>query len=169
MKKEVFMYVIIFAALILQATYYFPLLPETMATHFDFNGVPNSWMSKEFFFIFEFVLIVVIFASVWASLAFMRKFPKTTNIPNKDYWLSENKIGETTAFFQKKMHYFCIATSIFTLFIMQSVIMENLQGEPPAEVILNNALLRPAIFAYVVYVLIWSAGLYMKFHRIPQK
>ncbi len=169
MKKEVFIYIIIIAALTLQVVYYLPLLPENMATRFDINGVPNSWMSKEFFFIFEFALFAIIFGGIWASVAFMHKFPKSTNIPNKQYWLSEDKINETRAFFQKMMHYFCVATSIFIFLIMQIVIMENLQGEAPAEVTLNNALLLPSIIAYVVYVLIWSIKLFLKFHRVPQQ
>ena len=37
---------------ILQALYYYPELPEKVASHFDLDGNPNAWSSKQFFIAF---------------------------------------------------------------------------------------------------------------------
>ena len=38
---------------ILQAAWYYPRLPETVASHFSGSGIPDGWMSKQSFLLIE--------------------------------------------------------------------------------------------------------------------
>ncbi len=77
-----------------QAIYYFPVMPDPMASHFGFNGEANGWMSKNGFFVFEALLFLIMilsflimprafekykvnagFVIIW-TVSFYRKFSK---------------------------------------------------------------------------------------------
>lgn len=77
------------AALVVQAVYYYPLLPERIASHFDMKGNPNGWSSKESFLVLWYLMIV--FLNVWVPLVgvLVRKLPPSMiNIPHREYWLA---------------------------------------------------------------------------------
>jgi len=49
-KIELFA-LIVLAAMAGIAIYYYPLLPEMVASHFDIHGKPNGWMKKDIFYL----------------------------------------------------------------------------------------------------------------------
>ncbi len=49
-KRELYPLVMLIAMVVV-AIYYYPLLPETVASHFDIHGRPNGWMAKTSFFL----------------------------------------------------------------------------------------------------------------------
>lgn len=77
------------ALLIIQAIYYYPLLPERLATHFDAAGHPNDWSSKNSFFILW--QCIIVFLNAWVPLTGMlvRKLPPSMiSVPNREYWMA---------------------------------------------------------------------------------
>jgi len=68
--------------------YYYPSLPERIASHFNISGEADGWMSKESFL----VLMIVIFIFVNGSLlgiTFLIKYSNDfINLPNKEYYLN---------------------------------------------------------------------------------
>jgi uncharacterized membrane protein len=87
-----------------QVVYYYPQLPEVMASHFDGRGSPNDWSSREFFFgiyLAMVVLVIGIFRVLpnW-SLTHSRFGLK---IPHRDYWLAPARREQSHTFFRNHM------------------------------------------------------------------
>ena len=55
-------FIILLILCIAQAAYYYPLLPDNVASHFGASGRPDAWASKEFFV--KIYLIAVAFVAV---------------------------------------------------------------------------------------------------------
>lgn len=71
----------------LQMIFLFPEMPRRIPTHFDFQGHPDGWSSKDSFLII--IIVVIVGINIWYPLTgfFVRKLPRSLiNIPNKDYW-----------------------------------------------------------------------------------
>src|SRR5215471_9733898 len=86
------------ALTVLQSIYFYPQLPDTMSSHFDGSGRPNGWSSKPFFFGFYLMLVLFMFSISRAVPALIERKPSITNIPNKDYWLSSERLDGTLEF-----------------------------------------------------------------------
>jgi len=73
-----------------------PALPARMATHFDWGGQPNDWMSRgDYLLVFGSLGLGV--AILIVGLCFALRFvPKwTINIPRRDYWLAPERRTQT--------------------------------------------------------------------------
>lgn len=96
MKRVVFiLWILSLAGLVIQGTYYYPELPERIATHFDSQGNANDWSSKTSFFVLWYFLIVLM--NVWVPLSsvILRKVPPAMlSIPHKEYWLATDERKE---------------------------------------------------------------------------
>jgi ascorbate-specific PTS system EIIC-type component UlaA len=63
-----------------------------MAVHFDFSGKPDGWSSKDSFL--GLWILAIVLVNMWLPLTSLltKKFPRhLINIPNKDYWLSNDE------------------------------------------------------------------------------
>ncbi len=81
---------------IAQWYYFYPLLPESVADHFNINGMPDSWIEKDFFLWLDNILtlFVSLFFLIGSRLTF--KLPKILfNIPNPEYWLKDEQQRNT--------------------------------------------------------------------------
>ncbi len=75
-----------------QIVYYYPNLPETVASHFNGLGKPDGWMTKQNFVIFESVLLLIIIFEFTLLPFVIEKMPNSLiNLPNKDYWLATER------------------------------------------------------------------------------
>ena len=164
MTKEKAIYITLFFALAAQTAYYYPLLPETMASHFNFKGTANGWMAREMFFLLEYGVILMIYASMALSAWYMNRYPEKMNMMNKDYWPAPERRDETIAYFNAKMDHIGIAGSLFMLFVMQCVIETNING---GKVMMDQTTLFIGLAVFLGYMLIWTITLVVKFARIP--
>jgi hypothetical protein len=74
-------------------------LPPTVATHFGGNGQANGWMSREGYLVFMLGFTIGISAFVSFVVGTLpRQFPQWTNVPNRDYWLSNERRQESWLF-----------------------------------------------------------------------
>jgi len=48
-------------AMVIAGIYYYPLLPDVVATHFGYHGEPNGWMSKPIFFLINGGLFIFLY------------------------------------------------------------------------------------------------------------
>jgi len=53
-------FIILLALCIAHAAYYYPLLPDRVASHFGVSGQPDAWASKESFVKIYFIVIAII-------------------------------------------------------------------------------------------------------------
>lgn len=65
-------------------------LPARVATHFDFEGRPNGWMSRESHVIQAIAFTVILGGALSVLSLLLGRIPdRLFNLPHRDYWLSE--------------------------------------------------------------------------------
>jgi uncharacterized membrane protein len=91
-----FFFFLLLASNFAQIVHYYPLLPERVASHFNFQGVANGWSSKHTFMaIYGVVLVVTTVLLVGLPLLLAKLPPSIINMPNRDYWLAPERKQET--------------------------------------------------------------------------
>src|SRR5436305_13166641 len=74
-------------------------LPERVATHFDFRGEANGWMSKEADLLLMAALGVGLPLFLIGICYATRFFPaRLVNLPHREYWLAPGRRRETAAY-----------------------------------------------------------------------
>jgi uncharacterized membrane protein len=145
-----------------QAAYYYPLLPDRVASHFGASGRPDAWSSKESFV--KLYLIVVAFITVlFPGIGLvLRKIPVSLiNLPNKDYWLSPERAEETIDVLSRQFLWFGSATLLLLLDIFHQSFRVHLGKAQTLE--------HPvaSIVVFVGFSVLWSIGLIAKF-KLPK-
>lgn len=161
MKKLQFIFTVLICVAIAQSIYYFPRLPEVMASHFDGLGDPNGWSTKAVFFgIYAgmLVLSIVIFAVI--PNKFLHSSKLWLNLPNKEYWLAPKRTDQTVAFIRSHMMYFGIVNVLLAIYVVQLVILANFNDQPR----LNSTIVW-ALLIYFAYVAIWLIRFFIRFRR----
>ncbi len=150
-------------AAVFHILYYYPMLPDRVASHFDAYGRPNGWAGKGVF-ISIYAAVVVFFAVIQTIT--MVSLPKTPvsliNLPNRDYWLSPERRAESMEILTKYMSGFWSATLFFLMGTMHLAIRANLGR--------SHGLGEWFFFLLAVYILFtiaWSASLIRRFARRP--
>src|SRR5262245_25906392 len=126
MKPRILVWALL-ALAVFQSIYFYPQFPDTMASHFDGSGQPNGWSTKPFFFGLNFMLALLMFAISRAVPALVERYPQSTNIPNRDYWLSSDRLDETIAFLRDHFAWFGVGALTMMLLVIQLVIQTNLR------------------------------------------
>lgn len=141
-----------------QLIYYYPQLPERIASHFGASGEPDGWMSKNAFYAFEIGLFAFISGLFFCISYFIPRMPRAlVNLPNKDYWLAPERRDETVRIFREKMETFQIPLLALFISINQLAIRANLNREN-----LSNASWL-VLGAFLLYTIVWCFGLNKKF------
>lgn len=150
-----------------QAIYYFPVMPDPMASHFDFNGEANGYMSKSGFFVFEaglFLMMTVSFLIMpWAFEKY--KVKAGINLPNKDYWLAPARADYFYAYFRQSFCRFGIVTLLLLIGVMQMTFAANMQANP----VLDNGKFLVLFIGYLLFTAIWTIGFYRKFGNVKEQ
>lgn len=158
MSRAVFVLLIVIG--VLQAAYYYPLLPERVASHFGASGRPDAWSSKLFFVNFYLIAIGVIAILFPVVGSGMSKIPDSLiNLPHKDYWLAPERRQETFEVLFRYFLWFGSATFLLLLDIFHQAFQVHLGKAGTLE--------HPivSIVIYVVFSIVWSIGLIKKFMK----
>ncbi|MDX1933145.1 MAG: DUF1648 domain-containing protein [Capsulimonadales bacterium] len=148
-----------------QVLYYFPLLPDTLASHFGPNGTADGWMGKAAFMTFYLTLLLVVAAVLAGVGLLMTKLPvDMINLPNREYWLAPERRARTQGILQERMTWFGAATLIFLIAMMQLTFLANLGAEPRLD---NRAMI--ATIGYLVFTMFRTIGLIASFSRVPDR
>ncbi len=111
----------------LQMVYYLPLMPDSMASHFDGSGRANGWAPRSGFFILYAGLIALLLLLFQVLPRQFNRFPDNLiNLPNKSYWLAPERREATFAAIEKQMTVFGNATMMLIIGTMQLVFRTNL-------------------------------------------
>lgn len=142
--------------------YYFPNLPEKMASHFNGLGEPDNWMSKSSFLIFEGVILLLIIAEFTLLPFAIEKFPNSMiNVPNKDHWLSEENRAETFSIIREYFEWFSVGLLLLFIAVNELVFRANITRQP-----LSNSFWIVMI-CYFIFVGIWLFKFILRF-RMPK-
>lgn len=99
------------------AAAFYVLLPDLVPSHFNAAGRPDAWSAKDSFigvYLAATALCGVIFGGMGAVTA--RLPVSLINLPNKNYWLSDERKSETLSFLNAFMLLFGSATLGLLLF-----------------------------------------------------
>ena len=109
-------FIILLALCIAQAVYYYPLLPDRVASHFGASGQPDAWSGKETF-VKIYLVVAAFMAVLFPGIGLMlRKAPASLiNLPNKDYWLSPERSQETVDVLSRQFLWFGSGTLLLLL------------------------------------------------------
>jgi uncharacterized membrane protein len=150
------------AAGVLQLVHYYPLLPETMASHFDGSGRANGFQSRDGFTAFTMgILGMIVFLFGGLGWLFRRLPTGSLNLPNRDYWLAPERRDETLADLAGRMEWFGSASLVLYLYVIQRVIETNLSGAPRLEA---KVVLVP-VGLYLGFTCVWMVALFRRFRK----
>lgn len=144
---------------VLQYTYYEPLLPDRIASHFDVAGQADGWSSKSAFLLSNLALIAGLALIFLSFPSWLGKIPNARiNLPNKDYWLAPGRRAATLQTIQRQMEWLGAATLVLFLGVAQLSIEANLTGRPtlgPAPWVLSGCYLL-AMTVWLVRFIRWA-------------
>ena len=172
MSKQLFSYLVLAAALlatIAQAVIYYPQMPVDVASHFGANGAANGaangWMSKTAF-VAMMVGLQFGMAAFLIGIGFlMSKLPTSMiNIPNREYWLADERRQATLADNQTMLVWIAALTAVFLVFVFQLTINANLQQAQG----INMVLFGVALVGYLLAIMLMVLRLYSKYGKVPE-
>lgn len=149
---------------VFQHVWYWPQLPERVATHFGIDGKPNDWMSRSTstFVFLALQLGVPVFMLAMTSLA-ARMPVSMVNIPNREYWLHAERRVATMAHMSLMMTWIAVLTSLFMTVIGHLTFMANKTGDG-----LNLPIFLSALVTFLIAVFT-LAGRSMWHFRMPRQ
>jgi uncharacterized membrane protein len=149
---------------VVQHAWYWPQLPERVATHFGVDGKPNDWMSRSastgLFLALQ--LGVPVFMLAMTSLA-ARMPASMVNIPNREYWLHPERRDATMAHMSLMMTWIAVLMALFMTVIGHLAFMANKTGNG-----LNLPLFLSALVTFLIAVFT-IAGRSMWHFRMPRQ
>lgn len=152
------------ALAVVQTFYYYPDLPNTVASHFDWKGKPNGWMTKPSFFTIYLLLMLILLVCFLPLSKLLNKFPNSQiSLPNKDYWLAPERKNETLSSINESVSWFGVATMLLMVYTFQLAIEANLTTTP---ILSSN--IKWALLLYFIAAAIWLIMLYIRFRRPNQ-
>jgi uncharacterized membrane protein len=141
----------------LQIAHFYPLLPDTVASHFDGAGRPNGWAPKGAFLGLYAAVVALMTGLFLVVPVFLARLPVALiNLPNKDYWLAPERRRQTWATIQVHLLTLGNATVAFVVIVFQLAMRANL-SQPPT--------LSPAIWILLGALLVFTATWTVRFFR----
>src|SRR5688572_16048164 len=142
--------------------YYYPRLPDTVASHFGASGRPDGWSSKETYGIIIIAIAGLLTLMFLAIGPFVRRLPNDMiNFPNRDYWLAPERRDASFAVLARLLHMIGIATLALLIGVNQLVFNANLN--PPASL---GTAAWVLLGAYLAFVSLWTIRLFRRFRVV---
>lgn len=146
----------------LQLFYYYPQLPERVATQFDGQGHAQGWSSKrEFLVLYCVMMAVLAFVSLVIPALLTRLPDSKINLPHKEYWLAPSRRAETIAFVEQRVIELGSASLILSISLLHLVIQVNLRGGDELPPFLFWLLLG----GYLLFTAQWAIRFVRRFRR----
>jgi len=162
-KVPLYIYLLLVILAVIQTIFYYPQLPDTVASHFGGSGGANSWSPKETFFLIHFGTILLITGIFLLFPLVLRHVPTSIiNLPNKKYWLSEERREQTFMFIKEKMYWFGAVNLLLIICTIQLAINGNLN---PTEGF-SSSTMWVVLSAYLAYLLIWITTFIIRFRKV---
>jgi len=160
MKTKIWHYAL-GAAGLLQQLYYYPLLPEKTAIHFNVYGIADSWSGKQYFALFNVLLFLFMTGIIPLSDFLTRRAPDSRfNLPNKAWWLAPERREETLTVIAVELYRFGSAFLLFLLATVQLVIRANLDGSGRL-----SYWFYPLLGLFFVFTVVWVIRFYRRFSK----
>jgi serine/threonine-protein kinase len=151
-----------------QLAHFLPRMPERIATHFGADGMPNGWMTRTGFVVFELGILSFMATVIVGSGLLARRRPDLVNVPNKDYWFApERRVAGAYRLLRHMLWLLCGIVGFF-IAVNQLVFDANRPvGEGGGR--LSTEGLLWAMGGSILGLLLWIGRLYMLFRRPPEE
>jgi uncharacterized membrane protein len=145
---------------VVQGIKYYPELPETVASHFGFSGQPDGWSTKLSFIKMYFSVIGII-AILFLGICFCLSKMSISfiNLPNQEYWMSEEHKQKTIDF----MIHYSLWFGSATLLLVCDLFYQSIQVHLGITKALSHIWLSLGIF--ISFTILWIIGLRHKFNK----
>jgi uncharacterized membrane protein len=139
-----------------------PALPDRVATHFNFAGQPDGWMTRTQHLVFM-TLFGIGLPLIFVLLSFLtRILPNDViNVPRRDYWLAPQRRDETMRYLMRHCWWPACLAVVFVAGIQYLVVEANRQA--PAQFSLTGILLIATGFA--AGIVVWAIVMMRHFYR----
>lgn len=160
MKLPLYIVLFLFGLAIAQSFYFYPLLPDTVGSHFDAVGKVNGTSSKLGYFIVYFVSLAIT-SSFTLVLPLVFKYLPTSviNLPHREYWLSGDRREESLQFLNVHFSWFGVATMLLMVIVFHLTFIANLSP------IKNISAPAPwaLLVAFALFTIWWTVVLLKRF------
>ncbi|MCE0497243.1 MAG: DUF1648 domain-containing protein [Methylacidiphilales bacterium] len=141
-------------------------LPERVASHFDINGQPNGWMSRQNCVEFTVGLGVFLPALIVGMMALSGRIPVSfVNLPHRDYWLAPERRKATLSLLLLYGLWLACLTVLFATGTHWLTVRANTTGGP---VHLDYPRFFLVLGGFLFGILVWTCLLLLHFRRIPE-
>lgn len=149
------------ALAVAQSVYYYPQMPEVVASHFDGRGAPNAWSGKGGFFgLYLGIVLMLVGVFEWLPRWSESRPNFGMKLPHREHWLAPGRIGQTRAFFRRQMMLMGVLHVALAIFTVQLVILANFEPRPRL-----HASIFWALLIYFVLLLAWLVYFFLHFRR----
>jgi len=154
LKYPAIIFLLVVTISLILPIFYYPRLPETIASHYNIGGEPDATMSKQTIIIIHSATIIFLTLLFSIMIYFIPKLPRSmVDLPNDDFWLNENNREETFAVLRRFIFWLgSIVLGFLSLFI-QEVYNTNITG---------NSKLTFEIWIYLAIMLFLTAIIIIK-------
>ena len=166
MLKTKLPWIVLAAALIvcvIQMAMFGPKLPDPVASHFAANGQANGSISRTTFIIFtigfQFGLAALLVGTAWLTGVLPTSM---INIPNREYWLSDERRQESLDYQKRMLLWITAITTVFFVFVTQLVIHSNMYQQP-----MHMAVFWVVMGIYLVAIFAICGRMILRFQKIP--
>ena len=148
-----------------QFAWYYPQLPDQVATHFNSEGLPDAWGDKGSFLFSLLLAYLVVVVAVLPWPWIINRVPHSLlNLPRKDYWLAPERSETTMANLKEQLHWFNVATVAFMGWVFNLILQANLKEKPT----FDGDIFLWGLGAYLLFVTIWTVRILVHY-RVPHE
>ena len=141
-----------------------PYLPPHMAVRFNAAGVPVGFSSAQTFATINLVIIAIIVASfLILPNAMVRRRYLRWRLPNRDYWLANERREKTIEYLQRQFLWYGIVTLLLLMAVFQLVVDANRH----MPVLLDSLRLMWLLIGYAAFIILWGWALWRRFAKPP--
>lgn len=161
-----FNFLLVLVLVVIAAAYwihYAPELPERIPTHFDEFAQADAWSSPHDF-ARVFWEIILGFSGLFVAISlFLQIAPAGfIHLPNRDWWLAEERQKKTREEIADSLLGFCAVTLIFFLAVFHLSVRSAIDGSERLGGEFNWVL-----GAYLAFVALWTGRLIWRYSRPP--
>lgn len=118
------------ALAILQTIYYYPQMPDVVASHWDGLGQANAWSGRTgFFALYLGIVLMLVGVFIYMPGWSVGRSRMGMRIPHPEYWLAPERIEQTRQFFRRQMAIMGVVHLLLAIYVMQLAIEANLETE----------------------------------------
>jgi uncharacterized membrane protein len=142
------LYILLLAASLAQVAWYYPQLPERMASHFNVAGEANAFLPKVTTLkLYLFIIALISVVCLGVPVLVGRLPTGMINLPNKEYWLAPERRQRTVAMLQDFLVGFGNGMLLFFLVLLHEVFRASLMPVPR---------LSHSIWVWLVLLVAWN-------------